>query len=163
MQEYDKLTPAERELESALGLVRPAGHAIDRDQLFYAAGVRRGRQARHGWQACSGLLAGLLAASWLIRPAGPGEARFADVGAASDSARPVRVVVDEPPSPPARAVVVPPELLPVIPLYVRLRNLVVAEGPDALPEAQTRAVPAGRLEPSTTYPRAFGPDRSIGA
>lgn len=157
MQAYGDLTPAERELESALQHLRPAGHSIDRDHLMFAAGMQCARGGRRRWQAISGLLTGLLAATWLLRPAGPAPARLAD-------AAPAPIAEERgwaPPPMPAPVGFVPREIAAQLPPYVRLRNRIVVEGADALPDQRVAFVPVGRDGPPATYPRAFGPDRMM--
>jgi hypothetical protein len=74
--EQGDLTPAERELEAAMRVLRPAPAALDRDRMLFEAGAAVGR-ARAGrsllaWRAAAALVAVALGASWLWRGgAGP--------------------------------------------------------------------------------------------
>jgi hypothetical protein len=69
--EQGDLTPAERELEAAMRVLRPAPAALDRDRVLFEAGAAAGR-ARAGrsllaWRAAAALVAVALGASWLWR------------------------------------------------------------------------------------------------
>ncbi len=63
MQEDLGLTSPERELETALRGLRPAGLAGSRDQVMFRAGYAKAIRARRVWQAASASLAILLAVS----------------------------------------------------------------------------------------------------
>ena len=67
MHKEEGLTPAERELESALGRLKPAANTLNRDELMFNAGRAVAGRARP-WQIFSGVLMALLFCSVLIRP-----------------------------------------------------------------------------------------------
>ena len=67
MHEEEGLTPAEHELESALGRLKPAANMLNRDDLMFNAGLAAAGGKRH-WQMFSGVLTLLLLCSVLIRP-----------------------------------------------------------------------------------------------
>ena len=67
MHKEEDLTPAERELESALGRLKPAASTLDRDELMFNAGRLAAGRARP-WQIFSVVLMALLLCSVLIRP-----------------------------------------------------------------------------------------------
>ncbi|HUT57924.1 MAG TPA: hypothetical protein VNA25_08750 [Phycisphaerae bacterium] len=69
MQGQDELTPADRELESALGGLRPAGAGIDRGELMFRLGRASARRRSVWWQGLAGALAAALVASLIARPA----------------------------------------------------------------------------------------------
>jgi len=77
--ELDGLPPGERELEAAMGALRPAPAALDRDRLLFEAGAAVGRaRARRSvlaWRAAAALVAVALGTSLLrreaARPGGP--------------------------------------------------------------------------------------------
>ena len=87
MHKEEGLTPAEQELESVLGQLKPAANTLSRDGLMFNAG-RAAAGVRKPWQMLSGVLMVLLLCSVLIRldvhgplessPAGdPGQYRMA--------------------------------------------------------------------------------------
>jgi hypothetical protein len=55
-EEFD-LTGADRELENRLGRIRPARHAVSRDQVMFEAGRASVRKSLHAWRATSAVLA----------------------------------------------------------------------------------------------------------
>ena len=66
MYKEEGLTPAERELESVLGQLRPAANTLNRDELmFNAGGAAAG--GKRPWQMLSGVLSILLVGSVLIQ------------------------------------------------------------------------------------------------
>ncbi|MHC4627414.1 MAG: hypothetical protein ACYTDV_10580, partial [Planctomycetota bacterium] len=67
MHEEEGLTPAEHELESALGRLKPAANTLNRDALMFKAGLAAAG-GRRPWQMFSGVLTLLLLCSILIRP-----------------------------------------------------------------------------------------------
>lgn len=67
MSEEFELSPANQELEKALGGLKPATTHLDRDRLMFRAGQVSARQQPVFWPALSGLLAVLLAISWSIQ------------------------------------------------------------------------------------------------
>jgi len=66
MYEEEGLTPAERELESALGQLKPAPNLLNRDELMFSAGIAAAGKKRP-WQMLSGALTILLLCSVLVR------------------------------------------------------------------------------------------------
>ncbi len=69
MQNDDRLTPMEKELEAALGGLTPSAAAMGRDGVMFAAGQASMRRRHHLWRGFSGVLAILLLASTIWRPA----------------------------------------------------------------------------------------------
>ena len=60
MQENESLNPADAELESALGKLKPAETALDRDRLMYRMGHSAARPQTSFWRgACVAALLGL--------------------------------------------------------------------------------------------------------
>ena len=87
MHKEEGLTPAEQELESVLGRLKPAANTLNRDELMFNAG-RAAAGRKKPWQMLSGTLMVMLLCSVLIRsdmhgpressPAGdPGQYRMA--------------------------------------------------------------------------------------
>lgn len=68
MQNDERLNPAEEELEQALGQLRPAGTALDANQLMFQAGQRYARRGNRFWQMAAGVLMVLLATSMILQP-----------------------------------------------------------------------------------------------
>jgi len=126
MQNGTELTPAERELEDALGRLHPARPGIDRDELMFRCGqasIRRGGRFWPGFAAVLALCFGLALA---IRPAPREVERIVRV-AAAPPAETVRRRV--PPVPVDLGHWTPP----ADDGYIRLREKVLARGLDALP------------------------------
>ncbi len=123
MHKEEDLTPAERELESVLGRLKPAANTLNRDGLMFNAG-RAAAGGKKPWQMLSGVLTVLLLCSALIRfdMHGPRESSPAgDQGQyrmAQTTYRPVQI---ESPRPLA---------------YPTLRRNIVQHGLDALPLEQ---------------------------
>jgi hypothetical protein len=67
MQNEENLSPAERELESALGQLKPISNTLNRDVLMFNAGRATAGQKRP-WQMLSGVLTILLLCSVLVHP-----------------------------------------------------------------------------------------------
>ena len=67
MQNEENLSPAEQELESALGKLKPIANTLNRDVLMFKAG-RATAGKRRPWQMLSGVLTVLLLCSVLVRP-----------------------------------------------------------------------------------------------
>ena len=67
MYNKEKLTPAEQELESALGQLKPIANKLNRDMLMFNAG-RATVGKKRPWQMFSGVLVVLFVCSLLIRP-----------------------------------------------------------------------------------------------
>ena len=75
MYNEENLTPAERELESALGQLKPIANTLKRDVLMFNAG-RATAGKKRPWQIFSGMLTVLLLCSVLIRPDSNGVRSF---------------------------------------------------------------------------------------
>lgn len=174
MHEDNQLNPAEREFESALRQLRPADHAIDRDQLMYSAGQRAARRSQHRWQAATAALTVLLAASWTLQLAVPTPPQLAETPSQEEATLEVAAAIPALPEIPERLAAVPPEIWPPVPQYVHLRNRVVEDGLDAL-EGMQLASATGTQGDSVDdeldtyfpargagYPRAFGSRMDIG-
>jgi hypothetical protein len=158
----DGLTPAERELEAALGALRPAAPALDRDRLIFAAGRAVGRtESRRPlrcWQAAAAALALAAGLSLLVRT-GPGT---------RPDAPQVPLVIRQSPTPlapPQPAPLTAPTVVSAGPTasfwlmrpapgtYFDLRDKVLRRGLDALPrstpETPTRQPTLSELLDST--------------
>jgi len=126
MQDRTDLTPAERELEAALGRLHPARPGIDRDELMFRCGQASVRRGGRFWPGLAAVLALCLGLSLAIRPAPREVERIVRV-AAEPAAEMVR----------RRVPPVPVDLGHWTPLpddgYIRLREKVLARGLDALP------------------------------
>lgn len=149
MPDEDTLTPAQRELEAALGALRPAGPAIDRDRLMFRAGRASARRPARIWQVASVVLAAGLAVSLWARPK-PGE-----------TVRIVRVRPDRPgsesviPGPAPAARVEDARRPPADNPYARLCDDVIGRGLDALPAlARSRRAAPLSVEQLLGLPRA---------
>jgi hypothetical protein len=67
MYNEENLTPAEQELESVLGQLKPIANTLNRDELMFNAG-RATAGKKLPWQMLSGALIVLLLCSVLVRP-----------------------------------------------------------------------------------------------
>ena len=67
MYNEENLTPAEQELESVLGQLKPIANTLNRDELMFNAG-RATAGKKRPWQMLSGVLTVLLFCSVLVRP-----------------------------------------------------------------------------------------------
>jgi len=127
----DRLTPAERELETLLGGLRPAAPSANRDRIMFQAGQASGRRQRRAWQGVSCCLAAVIAVL-VLRPA----ARMTDVGPG-----PTAIATDR-----AAPSAFPAEFRDSLRLrqsdslanYLRLRRMVRDRGLDALPPLAPR-------------------------
>jgi hypothetical protein len=63
----ENLSPAEKELESALGKLKPTANTLSRDVLMFNAG-RASTGKKRPWQILSGMLAIVLFSSVMYRP-----------------------------------------------------------------------------------------------
>jgi hypothetical protein len=112
------LNPALKEVESALGRVRPSSAGLDRDALMFQAGLAAARPSRT-WQALSGVLASVLLWVVLVHPS-PRAPESANPGAYVQGYRvPALGQETEPLGQMA---------------YLRIRQQVLSEGLDALPK-----------------------------
>jgi hypothetical protein len=69
MQDDTRLTPSEREIEAALGDLKPARATMNRDQLMFCAGRTSARRQNRIWQGASICLGLVLLVSVMNRPA----------------------------------------------------------------------------------------------
>ena len=123
MYKEEGLTPAEQELESVLGQLKPTANTLNRDKLMFNAG-RAAVGKKQPWQMLSGVLTVLLLCSVLIRPDvhGPRES-----SSPNDSGQPRM----------AQTMYRPVQAQPSGPLaYPTLRRNIVRNGLDALPLEQ---------------------------
>jgi len=126
MQEEDALTGAQREMEAALGRLRPSAPRIDRDALMFRAGRASMRRRGYVWQGLAAGLAVCLGLSLAFRPAVRGTQ---DLAMAPRPAEPAQTAWQFP-TPPADAESAPSPRGE----YLHLRDLVLAGGIDALPD-----------------------------
>jgi hypothetical protein len=144
MQNEERLTPAERELEAALGALRPAAAGIDRDCLMYRAGERAGGRRQRLWQGATAMFAAALMTSLLIRPA----PRYVDRYVYVEAGAPARVADARPVHEPGPADDgVQGLLMQDATGYVRLREAVLVRGIDALPVAPGGSATVGEPLP----------------
>lgn len=68
MQDDTGLTPSEKEIEAALGGLRPARAPMNRDRVMFDAGRTSARRQNRIWQGISGFLGIVLLVSVLYRP-----------------------------------------------------------------------------------------------
>lgn len=131
MQDHDRLTPAERELETLLGGLRPAPGIASRDRVMFLAGQASGRRQRRAWQGVSCCLVAVIAVLALWPPA-----RVTDIGPS-----PTTIATDH-----AAPSAFPAEFRDSLRLrqsdslanYLRLRRRVRDRGLDALPPLAPR-------------------------
>jgi hypothetical protein len=134
--EYEEhLTPAERELGHALGSLRPASTGLSASRVTAAAHLERARRTLRAWQALAAALAVITTVA---------------TAAAIRTPRIVeRIVLRDPPAVAVPAAVETAHASPAAPsqpmAYLRLRALVIADGPAVL-ESPT-ANGAGRGQP----------------
>lgn len=138
MSNSEFLTPAERELEAALGDLAPAGGGIDRDRFLYEAGRTSARRSLHFWRAGTAAmtLALLAALAWQPRP----KAAQPVVQAPEQTAPDITPVMarSTTPSPETRASLQWDENS-----YLVVQRRVLQLGIDALPRSQS----GGKLKP----------------
>ena len=103
MPPEESLTPAERELESALAGLAPAAPAIDRDALMFQAGRAAARRGGLLWKAASAALAACLAVSLVPRPQPEPTVRAVYLPAPAKPGRAAAGEVSPPEAPPAAA------------------------------------------------------------
>jgi len=152
MQDDERLTPAEQELERALASLAPTAAGVDRDRLMFQAGRARGRRGRWLWPSASAAVAAAVAAAVVLAvslTAGP-------------QPQPIERIVFVPVETPAGVSVIDAEpegsqeRWADHARYAALRNAVLAKGPDALP-APTYA--AAAAQPTPTLKDLLGPRR----
>ena len=150
------MNAAERELEAALGALRPLPAAIDRDRLMFEAG-RRSAEGRRpvAWQVMSGALAAALLLSISLHRAPREVERVVyvtspAVGRAPDVATSVAADVDRRPTEgPAKA------------SYFMLRGRLLEGGSDAI-EARRSVAPVVNPRARTVDPMLARPGRGNG-
>jgi hypothetical protein len=126
MQEQESLTPADNELISALGDLRPSGGAIDRDRLMFQAGRASMRSRRWMWQGTTLVLAVALGISLMLNMQTPQRQNPVAIQIAEvQTFTPEPIAMDEyedeyQPRPGDGA-------------FLKLRNDVLSKGVDALP------------------------------
>ena len=121
------LSGADRELEDALGGLRPrAAAGVDPLACAFEAGRTSARQSLRAWRAASGLLAATLAVVAVVLPNQSG--RQTRSGTGSSVAR-----NDALPLPPRHAVGLASSSRAGLANYYALRDDVLARGPDVLP------------------------------
>lgn len=141
MPNENGLTPAERELEAALGGLQPVAVAIERDRLMYRAGQSSARRRNLAWPILSISLVLMLSVSLLQRP----EAQVQTVEVEK------LVYIQEPAPSVASMEHVATPVRPADPYqlqaqvrYVKLRDKVLTEGLDVLPKRTARSGGAAR-------------------
>ncbi len=127
MQDETPLTPSEREIEAALGGLRPTRASMNRDRLMFCAGRTSARRQNRIWQGMSGFLGIMLLVSVVNRP--PATVINTSTNTVASNAReplPVNVASQSPDSfnrgRPDR-----------VTDYVRMRRAVLDRGIEALP------------------------------
>jgi hypothetical protein len=126
------LNNEERDLETCLRSLVPSSHGLLRDNLMFQAGRCAGRRQLLPWQATSAvLLAGSLTLGWLSLNPEPrlDPSLLVQVEPIMETARPTMHQSSASPGRIVLASVTHPSE------YARLRELVLLEGVDALPDA----------------------------
>ena len=124
--EPDSLTPAEHELEAALGGLTPAAHQIDRDALMFHLGRESAAGARRRWQVTAAAMVVVTLTSW-----GLSTDRWRSSPGSSPA--PLTVAIDQSPEPAARRATKAAAAHRPAEAYLDLRNRVLEGGVDALP------------------------------
>ena len=120
MQNKNRLTPAQQELESALSQISPAQDVLNHELFLFQAG-RASAGTKRPWQMLSGVLTILLFCSMLMRP---------DLGVSQRESAPAhRVAFQETASVDHSRPSESPEAF----AYLTLRQNVVRRGMNALP------------------------------
>jgi hypothetical protein len=132
MQNEKKLTRPQQELENALQSLQPAPVNIERDRLMYLTGQMAARRRQLFWPAIAALLAVALTAALVYRQPAPGPQTIDRV---------VYVQVEKPAPALTAAAGAAIELTPADSEqwrrqadYFKLRDKILDEGVDALPE-----------------------------
>lgn len=129
MQDDERLTPVERELEAALSGLKPAGAVANRDRVMFLAGRASMHRRNRLWQGVSAFLVVALAASLVARskpdmpPTEHGVVVATDNQVRSPSAASDTIQDNDP----AR--------VKAMRNYMRLRRAVLDRGVDALPNS----------------------------
>ncbi|HET6427804.1 MAG TPA: hypothetical protein VFJ30_05310 [Phycisphaerae bacterium] len=136
MQDHERLTAAEQELERALASLAPAAPPLDRDRLMFQAGRAAGRRGRWFWPSTSAVavVAVVLAVSLTVRPQPRQIERVVFVPVESGGA--VSVAGPEPEAAEDRWA--------DHARYAAIRNAMLAKGPDALPTSPPAAAATQR-------------------
>jgi len=138
MSNENGLTPAEMELEAALGGLQPVAVAIERDRLMYRAGQSSARRRNLAWPILSVALALMLGVSMLQQP--EPQTQTVEVE---------KLVYVTKPAPPTQSAIYvatqggqpDPYQLEAQANYVKLRDKVLTEGLDALPVRKASSTP----------------------
>lgn len=136
MQNEENITPAQRELEIALGSLRPATTSMDRDLLMFRAGRASGRRYYRTWQGGAAVLAVLLTVSLLHSPTVQPIERVQYVTHEQQAAPSDMMTMTKATTGPACTRSQMPGN------YVRLRNRVLIGGLDELPETYSSSGPS---------------------
>jgi hypothetical protein len=139
MQNDERLTPSERELQGAMGSLKPARAPLSRDRVMFQAGRASVRRQNRIWQGVASSLAVLLLVSVVARP----RASVTEVS-------PDLLANDTPSVSPARFPPGPPdavdrERLEAFRLYMRTRRALLDRGIEALPASPVSRSPTGEL------------------
>jgi hypothetical protein len=147
-------------LESALGNLKPAPAALDRDRLMFRAGqAAAGRN--WAWPASTAVLFAtslVLAGMLVVRPAGTETVRVVYVPAERPAPAPPGPRAPTPPSTPTPPTVQSVALPPASAPYLALREQVVRFGVDSLPDLP----PLTTASPAPTVDRLFDPPQKSG-
>jgi hypothetical protein len=141
MNNENRLTPAEMELEAALGGLQPVAVAIERDRLMYRAGQSSARRRNLAWPILSIALSLLLGVSLLHQP----ESQVQTV----EREKLVYITKPAPRTQPALQMAAQtglpdPYQVQAQANYVKLRDKVLTEGLDVLPKRRGRSANAAR-------------------
>lgn len=145
MQDDERLTPIELELEAALSGLKPAGAGANRDRVMFLAGRASIRRRNRLWQGTCTFLAAALVASFVARP------KPDAVPIHRDPAVNVNREVRSLPLASSSTSDVDPAKVEAIREYVRLRRAVLEQGVDALPASTVS--PKDASDSSTPYER----------
>ena len=153
MQDANRLTPAEWEMEQALRQLRPLPAQIDRDRLMFEAGRRSMRRSLTAWRATTaGLAAGVGLLLTVYPWSGPSTG-----DSPGDTRQPVTMVSQEPNRGNGLAEGADRD-------YLNLRTRLLIEGPDALTTSDSAepAPPDPNRKTRDPYEDEFYPWRSQG-
>ena len=142
MQNDDRLTPSERELEAVLGGLRPAHSKMNRDRVMYLAGRMSTRGQNRIWQGLSFCLVAMLVVSIVSKPRRPATEIRPEIVADATPNMTGRGFSARLPEPFER------RGFESFVNYVRTRRAVLDRGMEALP-ASRAAPPAGGEPPLT--------------
>lgn len=145
MQNDDRLTPSERELEAVLGGLQPAHSKTNRDRVMYLAGRMSTRRQNRIWQGVSFCLVAMLVVSIVSKPRRPAAEIRPEIVADATASMTVRGFSARAPEP------FEPRRFESFVNYVRARRAVLDRGMEALPASS--ATPPGGGEPPLTRER----------